>query len=147
MELSQSIVNFISGLLPLYIEEFTEGVWCARSLIDGTLILPLEESEEYENGMVKVYWQGDSSRETVVPGEYIASQAIVRYVELRNIAEKSKETRDEMRHFANHFKFKTGETLCFDMDEDSELFPWIERAVSRLGKEAVIEILKKQIGL
>ena len=50
MSLSQRIVNFIGGFLPLYIEDDVDGVWCARSLSDGTLICPVEGMEACDDG-------------------------------------------------------------------------------------------------
>lgn len=145
--LSHRIVDFISKLLPLYIHEEVDGVWCARSLVDGTLILPIDEPDEYGDGFVRVYWQGDSNRTTEVQGVFLASYAVTKYVELNHIAERNKSTKDEMQRLAHHFTVKTGKYLSFEMDDDSELFPLIGRAVSKLGQETVIEIFKKSIGL
>lgn len=86
-------------------------------------------------------------RITTVQGVFIASYAVARYVELRNIAEKAKDTKEEMRHLAHHFTVKTGASLSFEMDDDSELFPLLGKAVARVGQEAVIELIKKNIGL
>lgn len=145
--LSHRIVNFISGLLPLYIHDEVGGVWCARSLVDGTLILPMDEPEDHENGLITVHWQGDSSRATVVQGVFLASYAVAKYAELHNIAEKSKDTKEVIRHFAHHFTVKTGGSLSFEMEDDSELFPLLGKAVSRLGQAAVIELIKKSMGM
>jgi hypothetical protein len=49
---SEAVVGFIANLLPLYDGERNDDLWCARSLIDGTLILPIDESEsEDEQGV------------------------------------------------------------------------------------------------
>lgn len=119
---------------------------CARSLTDGTLILPLDEPEEYENGLVAVHWQGDSSRQTVVQGVYMASLAVAKYVELHHMAENAKGTRDEVERLSHHFTVKTGESLIFEAPE-SGLLELVVEAVSKVGEAAVIEILKKQVGL
>jgi len=145
--LSHRIVNFIGGLLPLYIHDEVHGVWCARSLVDGTLIFPMGEAEDQDEELVAVHWQGEPSRRTIVQGVFMASIAVARYVELHNVAERAKDTKDEMAHLAHHFEIKTGASLSFDIQDDSELFPLVGRAVSRLGQEAVIEIIKKSIGL
>lgn len=145
--LSHRIVGFISSLLPLYIHDQVDGVWGARSLVDGTLILPMTEDEEYEDGFVTVHWQGDPNRKTVVQGVFIASYAIAKYVELRSIAETNKDTKDEMGHMIHHFEIKTGESLVFQVEENSELFSLLGKAIGKVGQEAVIEIIKKQIGL
>lgn len=145
MSLSHSIVQFIGGLLPLYIEDQVDGVWCARSLTDGTLICPEEEIEEIENGWVTVHWQGDPTRTTSVQGVFIASLAVAKYVELHHMAERAKGTREEMEGMANHFTIKTGESLIFEAP-DSELLEWMSKAVSKAGQGAVVEILKKLAG-
>lgn len=115
--------------------------------MDGTLILPIDEDEDEEDGFVTVHWQGDSNRKTVVQGVFIASYAVAKYVELHSIVERNKDTKDEMSHMAHHFEIKTGESLVFEMNDGSELFPLIGKAIGRVGQEAVIEIIKKQIGL
>ena len=145
MSLSHSIVQFIGGLLRLYIEDQVDGVWCARSLTDGTLICPVEEMEDSEDGWVTVHWQSDPARQTLVQGVFMASLAVAKYVEIRHLAEKAKGTREEMERLANHFTFKTGESLTFEAP-DSELMEWMSKAVSKAGQTAVVEILKKLAG-
>ena len=146
MSLSQRIVHFIGGLLPLYIEDQVDGVWCARSLSDGTLICPFEESGEFENGFVTVHWQGDPAHQTVVQGVFIASLAVAKYVEMHHMAERAKGTRDEIEGMAHHFNIKTGESLTFECP-DSELVELLIKAVGKVGETAVMEIIKKQVGL
>src|SRR5690606_5563140 len=41
---SAAVVGFLANLMPLYTPEDRDGVWCARSLRDGTRVLPLGES-------------------------------------------------------------------------------------------------------
>lgn len=146
MSLSKNIVQFIDHLSPLYIHDKVDGVWCARSLSDGTLICPFMETEDDENGFVTVHWQGDPSRQTVVQGVFMASLAVARYVELHHMAANAKATRDEMERLSNHFTFKTGESLIFET-RDSGLYELIGKAVLKVGEATVTEILKKQIGL
>lgn len=146
MSLSHSIVQFIGSLLPLYIGNQVEGVWCARSLTDGTLICPVEEMEESEDGWVTVHWQGDPTRQALVRGVFMASLAVAKYVELHHMAEKAKGTREEIERLANHFTFKTGGSLTFEAP-DSGLMELVLKAVGKVGEAAVAEILKKQVGL
>lgn len=81
--LSQSIVDFIAGLQPLYTCQHADGRVCALSLLDGTLILPVDETHSSEQeGWVAVYWQGDSLRHSEVPGTQLASVAVWRHIEL-----------------------------------------------------------------
>ncbi|OGS94604.1 MAG: hypothetical protein A3H31_12810 [Gallionellales bacterium RIFCSPLOWO2_02_FULL_57_47] len=145
--LSHRIVNFIGGLIPLYTHDQVDGVWGARSLVDGTLILPMFEEEGEEDGFVTVHWQGDPMRTTVVQGTFIASYAVAKYVELHSIAETNKDTKDEMSHMIHHFEIKTGESLVFNVEDDPELFSLLGKAVGKVGREVVIEVIKKQIGL
>lgn len=143
---SQRIVNFIGHLLPLYVQESVNGVRCARSLGDGTLILPIDEPEETADGFVAVHWQGDPTRRTEVQGVFIASVAIARYTELHHTATFSKEMRSEMKHISDHFTIKTGETLTFE-GPGSDLLDMIGRAVGKVGEATVMELLKKAAGL
>lgn len=145
--LSQSIVTFIGHLLPLYGEEQVGNLWCARSLSDGTLILPVDEAlGEYENGFVTVHWQGDPARQITVQGRFMASVAVARYVELHHIASTASDTRAAMAHMSQHFTFKTGESLDFE-SPDSELIEWIAKAAGKVGEKALVEVLKKLVGL
>lgn len=142
---SQRIVNFIGHLLPLYVQENVNGVWCARSLSDGTLILPIDETEDTADGFVAVHWQGDPTRRTEVQGVFIASVAVARYVELHHTATQSKSMRDEMEHISNHFTVKTGASLTFE-EPGSDLLNLIGQAVGKVGEAGVMELLKKAIG-
>lgn len=144
--LSQSIVDFIGHLMPLYTQEWVGGALCARSLSDGTLVLPMEEPQGEEGGWVSVHWQGDPNRSTQVQGVYMASIAIARYVELHHVATHSREMRTQMDHFSHHFTVKTGESLLFEEPEES-LMPLVLKAVGKFGETAVVEVLKKQLGL
>ncbi len=146
--LSSRIVHFIAALLPLYLNDVHEGIYCARSLVDGTLIVPIEEDEDEDNedGMVEIHWQGDAARVSVVQGAFVASMAIARYVELHAIPD-SKSTKSEFQHLSHHFTVKTGASLIFGTDDaDIELYRWISKVADRFGVEAVIEILKKSAG-
>jgi len=145
---SESIVAFIANLLPLYQGEEHEGRWCARSLTDGTLILPVvhPDAENADDGWVTVHWQGDPARQSTVLATQMASVAIARYVELHHTATFSKAMRDEMAQMSHHFTVKTGEHLAFELP-DSGLFELVGKAVGRLGEAAVIEILKQHVGL
>jgi hypothetical protein len=145
--LSDRIVSFIAGLLPLYVNDAHDGIYCARSLVDGTLILPMAADEDSEDGFVEVHWQGDASRSSIVQGVFVASVAVARYIELHAIPE-GKQEKSEFQHMSNHFTVKTGASLVFEADDsDAELYRWIGRVADRVGVQAVIEILKKSMGL
>lgn len=142
---SKRIVAFIANLLPLYVGEQVNDIWCARSLQDGTLILPAD-GVDVPDDFVLVHWQGDPTRRTEVQGVFIASLAVARYVELHHTATHSKSMRSEMEHISDHFTVKTGEVLTFDAS-DSGLLNLVGQAIGKLGEAAVIELLKKQVGL
>lgn len=142
---SRRIVAFIANLLPLYVGEEVNGVWCARSLQDGTLIMPTDGAE-MPDAFVLVHWQGDPKRCTQVQGVFIASVAVARYVELSHTATHDSSMRGEMEHISNHFTVKTGEALTFDAPS-SGLLSLVGHAIGKLGEAAVVELLKKQIGL
>ncbi|QHE88569.1 hypothetical protein [Hydrogenophaga sp. BPS33] len=142
---NERIIAFIANLMPSYVGERVNGQWCARSLVDGTLILPFHGTEDASDEFVSVLWQGDPGRRTAVLAVYVASLAIARYVELHHIASHSKETRLEMQHMAHHFTVKTGEALVFD-EPGSDMMDVLGRAVGRLGEGAVLELLKRAAG-
>lgn len=144
--LSQRIVTFIGHLLPLYVQEQVDEVSCARSLGDGTLIVPVDEDPEDENGWVTVCWQGDPARKTMVQGQFMASLALARYVELHHLASGAEGTRTEMQRLSQHFAVKTGESLVFE-SPSSELIEWIAKVAPRVGEKALLEALKKLVGL
>jgi hypothetical protein len=143
---SQRIVTFIGHLLPLYVEETVNGVQCARSLSDGTLILPIDDPQEAPEGFVAIHWQGDPTRRTEVQGVFIASVAVARYTELHHTGTYAKDLRAAMESMSHHFTVKTGESLVFEGPE-FELLNLIAKAVDKVGTVALIEILKKAAGL
>lgn len=145
--LSHRIVAFIGGLLPLYTHEHVGERYGARSLVDGTLILPLDEPEEDEDGRVEVYWQGDSTRRSEIAGAFLASVAVAKYAELHAIPEASA-TKARYAHMSQHFTFKTDAYLLLEEpDPESAVAEMLKEASKLLGKEAVKEIVKKAIGL
>ncbi|ODT98500.1 MAG: hypothetical protein ABS83_04315 [Rhodospirillales bacterium SCN 65-16] len=149
MSQSRAIVSFIANLLPLYTGEEASGIWCARSLSDGTLILPLEgdgDDGDHGDAFVTVLWQGDPQRSSVVLASFVASLAVARYVELRFMAESSKDTKNEMERLAQHYRFKTGDSLCFEAPS-SGVAELVGKAVSKVGEAAVTEALKKILGM
>jgi hypothetical protein len=110
--LSQSIVDFIAGLQPLYTCQHADGHECALSLQDGTLILPVDESHaEQEEGWVAVFWQGDSRRHSEVMGPQLASVAVWRHVELHGVDLAPTERATLHRQLAAQFHDRTGLSL------------------------------------
>ena len=113
-EKSQAIVQFIASLLPLYTDVQVEGRTCALSLIDGTVVAPVIDPNidpADDDGWLTIYWQGDSTRRTEVSATLYASQAVLRYIELRSAGLPPEAFRREREGLAQHFVFKTGATL------------------------------------
>lgn len=147
MSQSKAIVGFIANLIPLYDGENFDGVRCARSLSDGTLILPVMGDDEDEgDAFVTVHWQGDPLRTSQVLASFMATLAVGKYVEFHFMAESSKDTRAEMARLAEHYRFKTGDSLSFDAAE-SGMADLVGKAASKYGELTVIELLKKTFGL
>lgn len=146
--LSDSIVNFIGGLFPLYEHVVLEGnKVAARCLADGTMIFAVEEDEENENGYVLVHWQGDPSRACETRGEMFATIAVARYAELHAVS-ADKRTRAEYEHLADHFAVKTGGSLVLEREDgDSEAYALVGKLVQRSGTAVAIALLKKALGL
>lgn len=110
--LSQSIVDFIAQLLPLYTCQHADGHECALSLLDGTLILPVDESHAAEEeGWVAVFWQGDSHRRSEVIGTHLASVAVWRHVELHGVGRSTAEHAAHRQRLADQFRHETGLSL------------------------------------
>ncbi|WP_271680493.1 hypothetical protein [Thermomonas mangrovi] len=106
---SGSVVAFLANLSPLYAHERHDGLWCARSLSDGTLILPVDETEWGEEiGRVMVHWQGDSARQSEINGEDLAALALERYVRLHGVGASEEAIAAELWFMDRHFTFKTG---------------------------------------
>lgn len=106
---SAAIVSFLGNLMPLYTHEDRDGIRCARSLQDGTLIQPVDESDWNEEcGIVRIHWQGDAQRESLVGGEHIATLALDRYVRLHGVGASEEAIAAELWFMAEHFHFETG---------------------------------------
>jgi hypothetical protein len=146
---SSAIVSFIANLLPLYDGERHGDLWCARSMQDGTLIVPVDESAwDEERGTVLIRWQGDAAREQLVEGTYLATLALVRFVELNGLGLPQKVVRLELEQLAQHFYFKTGCHLDFPANQpSSNLNKAVFDAVQRLGESTVTSLLLRAAGL
>lgn len=115
-EKSQAIVRFIASLLPLYTSVPFEEQTCALCLLDGTIVAPVIDVNVDpldDDGWVAVYWQGDPDRKTEVSATLFASQAVLRYIELRSSGLPPDAFRTERDGIAGHFTHKTGAFLYF----------------------------------
>lgn len=140
---SASVVAFLANLMPLYTQEKYEGIWSARSLHDGTLVLPVDESEwDEERGTVRVLWQGDTSRECLVDGDHIATLAVDRYVRLHCTGATEEAIAAELWFLAKHFRFKTGCDLYLPQLE-APPSGWVraQRKVAEIGQGILTNLI------
>jgi hypothetical protein len=147
-EKSEAIVAFIANLMPLYQGERHEGGWCARSLTDGTLILPADESaSEEEEGWLRVRWQGDPAREQEVQGFLLVSMALDRYVRFHGIGFDEEALAAELSFMAQHFTFKTGCHVYLPQLPDSpSRLTKITRGALTMGQGVLVNLISKPFG-
>ncbi len=145
---SQRIVNFIGGLTPAYDRYLHGKKHAAISLEHGHIYVAPDDPDACEEGIVRVYWQSDSARQSEIVGSRLVALAIARYAQLQMVPH-SEETQFEFREMANHFEVKTGCTIGCGMEasDDEPLSVLVTRAASKLGKEAVIALIKAKLGL
>lgn len=144
-ELSQSIVLFISKLSPLYVGEYGERMVRARSLRDGSLVSPVEEGLDEENGFVRVAWRS-SEEALTVPGLPLARLAVGDYVRFHSLSRPASAAGD-LQHLAEHFQVKTGMPLGFSDDESLVgTFGALGRLIDKLGPVAALEAIKRLLG-
>jgi hypothetical protein len=141
---SAAVVGFLASLAPLYTHEEHEGVWCARSLQDGTLVLPVDESDwDEERGTVRVYWQGDPLRATEVDGDQIATLALERYVRLHGVGASEEAIAGELWFMARHFHHKTGCHLDLpQLREPPHALVRVARGALKFGGGALVALLR-----
>ena len=145
----QSIVNFIASLSPLYQSEEILGFLGARSLRDGTVIIPHPgDDREDEDALVIVWWQGDSSRTTEVLGSMMATNAVVDYVQFHSAGKDAAHATGLLAHLYDYFGNKTNASLYLPyLNDDLPLVAKILGMARRVGPKVALEILKKAAGL
>jgi len=146
---SEAVVGFIANLLPLYDGERHDGLWCARSLADGTLILPVDESgDDDEQDWVRVRWQGDPNREQETRGDMLASVALERYVRLHGAGYDEEAIAAELWYMARHFHFKTGcEVYLPQLREPPSQLRKVGRAIVKFGSGVLVNGVSKWTGI
>jgi len=142
---SVAIVRFLANLLPLYAAEQCDGMSCARSLGDGTLVLPVDENgRDEERGTVRVLWQGDPARLCEVDGSDIAALALERYVRLHGVGASEAAIAAELWFMAEHFRFKTG---CHPyLPQLREPARPVLGAARRLGEGVLANVISRMMG-
>lgn len=143
---SQAIVEFLGKLIPLYCYVKRDGDICgARSLQDGTMIQPVDESSwEEERGTVLVHWHGDPGCQSMIDGSDIATIALERYVRLHGVGAREEDIAAELWFLAQHFQRKTGCQLYLpNLNEPPHPFV---RAAKRIGEGVLTNLVSKLAG-
>lgn len=145
----QPIVDFIARLSPLYQSEEMLGFRAARSLHDGTLILPDPSDEnEPEDARVIVWWQGDRNRATETLGSVMATNAVVSFVQFHSVGKEVLHATNLLAHLYDHFGVKTGASLYLPyLEDDLPLIGKILGLVRRLGPGVALDVLRKAVGI
>lgn len=145
---SKAIVGFIANLMPLYQGERHEGDWCARSLTDGTLILPVDESSnEEEEGWLRVRWQGDPTREQEVQGFLLTSVALERYVRFHGIGFGEEALAAELAFMARHFTYKTNcHVYLPQLPDPPTRLAKVARSALTMGQGVLVNLISKPFG-
>lgn len=142
--MSERVVAFIGSLSPLYDMDYAEKPICARHLSTGARITPIDESiEGDECGLVALCYPGQTAP-WVVESRFVATEALVRYVDVHHFGRPEKERRGELIRIADHFAFKTGASVYLQVDDDprSEVFALSGKLLRELGTDVAVDVLK-----
>jgi hypothetical protein len=145
---STVVVRFLANLMPLYDSERHGEAWCARSVQDGTLIAPVDESDwNKERGCVRVQWQGDPARVSLVEGELLAVVALERYVRLHGTGATEEAIAAEPWFMARRFHFKTGCTAYLpQLPEPPAGWQRAGRTAVEFGNGILVNLMSKPFG-
>lgn len=145
---SVEVVRFLANLMPLYDGEQHGALWCARSLHDGTLIAPIDESEwDEERGRVRMHWHGDPARECEVEGELLVAVALERYVRLHGVGNTEEAIAAELWYMARHFHIKTGCMAYLpQLSEPPSSWAQARRTAAEFGKGILVNLMSKPFG-
>lgn len=146
---AQRVVDFIANLSPIYHGETILGMRVARSLMDGTVIVPEpNDDREPEDAYVVVWWHGDSNRASEIPAYLMASNALVSYVQFHCVGRDAEYAGHLLDDLSEHFGHKTGASMYLPYREEEFAFLGkILKAAERAGPKFAWEILKKGLGL
>ena len=145
---NSSHINFIANLMPLYQGEWHGDLYCARSLRDGTLLLPHQDDDSENEEFITIWWQGDSSRSADVMASMVASNAVAEYVQQASLGKSPEYATALLLHLMQHFEHKTGDTLYLPYAQDDQEMQGLAKIVAiskRTGIELVLEGLKKLV--
>lgn len=146
---AQRVVDFIANLSPIYQGETILGMRAARSLMDGTVIVPEpNDDREPEDAYVVVWWYGDSNRASEVPAYLMASKALVSYVQFHCVGRDAEYAGHLLDHLREHFVHKTGASMYLPYrEEEFEFLGRVLKTAKQAGPKLAWEILKKGLGL
>lgn len=143
----QRTVSFIANLLPLYTHEISGTLAGARSLRDGTLVLPCiydDEESAPEEEWVSVCWQGDTSRKTTIQGWLYASNAVIDFVTFHSVGKDTEYAKNLLKQITEHYEFKTSESLYVPyLDEEKPLWMKVLDQAESYWPEAIWNLIKK----
>lgn len=145
---SAAIVGFLGNLMPLYTHEERDGMWCARSLQDGTLVLPVNETgRDEERGTVRVLWQGDTARACEVDGGDFTTLGLERYVRLHGAGASEDAIAAELWFMARHFHYKTGcRAYLPQLQEPAGSWTRAGRSALEFGQGVLVNLASKLLG-
>lgn len=144
---SAAIVSFVANLMPVYVGEHRDGLYCARSLQDGTLILPMDERDCEERGAVRVFWQGDDERESELNGSDVATLALERYVRLHGTDASEDAIAAELWFLVEHFRRKTGcDVYLPQLTAPNDRVDAHSRHLGEMGRGVIVNIFSKFLG-
>lgn len=143
---SQAIIDFLANLIPLYCYVGSnDAIYAIRSLQDGTLLQPVDESGWPEHrGTILVHWHGDTGRESMIDGSDIATIALERYVRLHGVGAREEDIAAELWFLADHFHKKTGCQLYLPNLKEPP-HPFV-RAAKRIGEGVLTNMVSKLAG-
>lgn len=129
--LSHRIVEFLGGLTPVYAPASVRGEACARSLTDGTLILPLVDpliADPDAQDRVLVRWRGDYSWDSIELGAYMVSLAAARYAEFQVTAGLAKRKDLVLKQLCAQYAELTGDRCRMGLSPAGAAFPSVVAA-------------------
>ena len=107
-----------------------------------------EDPDLYVDGFLTVYWQGDHERcSEHLMGEFIAAVEIAEASRLWVAMGEYADHKWGYSHLAQHFAFKTGVSVPYDHEVESELMTFLGKAARKIGSEALISIVKAGTGI
>ena len=146
---SQDVVDFLASLAPVFVPEWQGNARYARSLVDGSLCMPLDAAElRQEEGWIRVSWNGEPSCATEVDGTEVTTIALERYVRLHGVGYGEDVIAAELWYMSRHFTHKTGfHANLPQLNEPPGRIERIGRQALEMGQGVLVGLLKKLVGI